>query len=450
MLLTTLFPSSIRRRVANAEVLRWQARFRIVFALFVGLVGGGLHATGVLATSPTVEHWLGETTSILSEGALAAAYLAVVLLVDRRVRRSLPQGGAVTDGHAPGVGRALVAAVTAADLVFVFGSVFLLTPPAHYDRALLLSLFGLQVTQIYFGRAAATVWAVSTEIAYAALVQLAEGAGAAVSWPEELWTLAIYAFGATIFILLQGNQAVRLGRLVRMFERVEEGDFSLTYDVRGDARPDNITLVGAAYNHMRAQLATIVLTDPLSGCLNRRGFEQQLMRDVRRAARSNGELSLLAVDLDHFKEVTDTYGHLAGDSVIREAGALLRSVARGGDVVARVGGEEFVLLAPETGLDGATHLAQRIVEAFRAHRFEGVGGRRAVTASVGLVAERVTDEHAAGDLRARADEALYVAKRAGRDRLVVWGDAARLTGEWAAVRAEAAREGATRQDALLE
>jgi diguanylate cyclase (GGDEF)-like protein len=216
-----------------------------------------------------------------------------------------------------------------------------------------------------------------------------------------------------------------------MFERMEEGDFSLTYDVHGDSRPDNVTLVGRAYNRMRAQLATIVSTDPLSGCLNRRGFEQQLARDVRRAARSNGEIALIAVDLDHFKLVNDSYGHLAGDIVIEEAGALLRQTARGGDVVGRIGGEEFVILAPETGLEGATHVAERVVEAFREHRFRGVGGKRPVTVSVGVVADRPRDEHAASDLRARADEALYVAKRAGRDRMVVWGDAARLTGEWA-------------------
>ena len=447
VLLTTLFPSSVRRRVANAEVLRWQARFRIVFGLFVGLAGGGLHATGVLELSPAAERLLGHAGALAAHAALTAAYLAAVLLVDRHVRRAAMRlvasdGTAATTATGAlartssfavgaGVGRGAVALVTAADLALIFGTVFFLTPASHYARALLLSLFGLQVTQIYFGRAAAAVWAVTTEIAYALLVQFAEGAGVAVSWPEELWTLTIYAFGATIFILLQGNQAVRLGRLVRMFERVEEGDFSLTYDVHGDSRPDNVTLVGRAYNRMRAQLATIVLTDPLSGCLNRRGFEQQIARDVRRAARSNGELALIAVDLDHFKQVNDTFGHLAGDSVIEEAGALLRQTARGGDVVGRIGGEEFVILAPETGLDGATHVAERVVEAFRTHRFRGVDGKRPVTVSVGVVADRVRDEHSASDLRARADEALYVAKRAGRDRMVVWGDAARLTSEWA-------------------
>lgn len=328
-------------------------------------------------------------------------------------------------------GRGLVLAVTAADLALVFGATFLLTPPGDYERALLLSFFGLQITQIYFGRVAATLWAVATELAYVLLLDVAESLGATVRWPDEMWTLALFAFGVTLFILLLGNQAARLGRLVQMFERAEEGDFSLTYDVRADTRPDNVTLVGRAYNRMRAQLATIVLTDPLSECLNRRGFEQQLQRDVRRAARSNGEVALIAVDLDYFKEVNDRFGHLAGDAVIREAGQLLRETARGGDVVARVGGEEFVILAPDTSVEGALHLGSRVAEAFRARRFAGVDGRMAVTASVGVVSDRVRDEHAGGDLRARADEALYAAKRGGRDRVVLWESGERLgtTGE---------------------
>jgi diguanylate cyclase (GGDEF)-like protein len=420
--ISKLFPDSIRRRESNAEVLRWQARFRVAFALLVGFLGGALNAAGVLAPSPVAARWLGRLglSPLVAEVALTVAYLAVVLLVDRRVRRAGAAGAAEGARAMAGVGRGAVLAVTAADLALIFGTVVLTTPPAYFGRALLLSLFGLQVTQIYFGRFAATLWAVATELGYAALVRAAEAAGAPVRWPEELWTLALFAFGAMIFILLQGNQAARLGRLVRMFERAEAGDFSVTYDVRTDSRPDNVTLVGRAYNRMRAQLATIVLTDALSGCLNRRGFEQQLARDVRRAARSNGELSLLAVDLDHFKLVNDSYGHLAGDAVIREAGELLRGATRTTDVVARVGGEEFIVLAPDTSPAGAQQLAARIVDAFRTRAFAGVEGRTPVTVSVGVVSDRVRDEHAGADLHARADEALYGAKRGGRDRVVVW------------------------------
>lgn len=465
MLLSSFFPDSVRSRQSNAEVLRWQARFRVAFGLLVGVAGGALRWARVLAPSPVARRALGggDARPLAALALLVAAYLVVVLVVDWRVRGRAarrPAHGAPEPAREPAreaaldpasrppvttptaelsppvarplvAGRGLVLAVTAADLALVFGATFLLTPPGDYERALLLSFFGLQITQIYFGRVAATLWAVATELAYVLLLDTAEKFGATVRWPDEIWTLALFAFGVTLFILLLGNQAARLGRLVQMFERAEEGDFSMTYDVRADTRPDNVTLVGRAYNRMRAQLATIVLTDPLSECLNRRGFEQQLQRDVRRAARSNGEVALIAVDLDHFKEVNDRFGHLAGDAVIREAGQLLRETARGGDVVARVGGEEFVILAPDTSVEGALHLGSRVAEAFRARRFAGVDGRMAVTASVGVVSDRVRDEHAGGDLRARADEALYAAKRGGRDRVVLWESGERLgtTGE---------------------
>jgi diguanylate cyclase (GGDEF)-like protein len=204
-----------------------------------------------------------------------------------------------------------------------------------------------------------------------------------------------------------------------MFARAEDGDFTSAYDVSGDVRPDAITHVGRAYNRMRTHLADIVETDPLSGCLNRRGFEQQYRRELARAARAETELAIIDVDLDHFKLINDTYGHLAGDRVITEAGELLRANARGGDIVARTGGEEFSILAPGSGIAGAQHLALRIVEAFRRHEFGG-SLRIAVTVSVGVVADTVLDESIAEDLRARADEALYAAKRSGRNRVVVW------------------------------
>jgi diguanylate cyclase (GGDEF)-like protein len=129
-------------------------------------------------------------------------------------------------------------------------------------------------------------------------------------------------------------------------------------------------------------------------------------------------MALIAIDLDHFKQVNDTYGHLVGDQVIAESGALLRETARAGDVVGRTGGEEFLVLAPATSAAGAQHLAARIVEAFRRKAFAEPQAR--VTVSVGVVSDAVPNEGIAEDLRARADEALYAAKRSGRNRVVVW------------------------------
>jgi diguanylate cyclase (GGDEF)-like protein len=151
---------------------------------------------------------------------------------------------------------------------------------------------------------------------------------------------------------------------------------------------------------------------------NKRYLLETLERELPRATRHQRPLSLCMFDLDHFKQVNDTYGHLVGDQVITQTGELLQASARTGDVVARTGGEEFMILAPSTSIAGAQHLALRIVEAFRRKTFAGPKAR--VTVSVGVVSDTVTNEGIAEDLRARADEALYAAKRSGRNRVVLW------------------------------
>lgn len=257
-------------------------------------------------------------------------------------------------------------------------------------------------------------------MAYLLLNDIADRFGDPVAWGHVAVTFGIFGSGALLVTRVQSNFQERLGTLVSMFQKAEEGDFSQSYDVAADKRPDAITSVGRAYNRMRTQLASIVLTDPLSGCFNRRGFEQQYRRELARAARAHTDIALLAIDLDHFKLVNDTHGHLVGDGVIAEAGALLRANARTDDVVARTGGEEFMVLAPNTSYEGAQRLALRIVEAFRRRVFVEPSPRVTLTVSVGVVADHVPGETIAEDLRARADEALYAAKRSGRNRVVCW------------------------------
>jgi diguanylate cyclase (GGDEF)-like protein len=214
--------------------------------------------------------------------------------------------------------------------------------------------------------------------------------------------------------------ATRMRGLVQIFNRAQEGDFSARYDESADQMPDPVTVIGRAYNRMRAHLETIVLTDPLSGCYNRRGLNQLAEREVSRAVRGKKQLAVLAVDIDHFKAINDEFGHLTGDEVIREVGALLRDTAREVDVVARVGGEEFTILAPDSNDEGALILAERVMQAFRAHRFKSLPPDRRITTSVGVSAAPARDDEIARTLLSRADEALYVAKRNGRDRAVLW------------------------------
>lgn len=170
---------------------------------------------------------------------------------------------------------------------------------------------------------------------------------------------------------------------------------------------DNVML------HREAQRLSV--TDPLTGAGNLRHMTTTLAREVERASRFQRPLSLLLLDLDHFKNVNDTYGHTVGDAVLRELARRLSACVREVDIVARYGGEEFVVVTPETDIEGAQHLAERICEAVREEPFVVGKDVVTVTASVGIAA-LPTHGSASGDLVRAADEGLYAAKRAGRDQ----------------------------------
>ena len=400
--------SELRAVESNSEVLLWQSRYRLGVVAFIGGAGFLLRLVGALGTDALGVHQLGARTTLGALLLLAGAYVAIIVGVMLWARWTRYAGPFV------------IGLVIAADLVIIFATIHLVTPPGAYERALLLAFFTLQLTQLNFGARAARATLIAIVAAYLGLVGFAISRGAPLEWVEELWTLYLFTLGSAVFVGLYGNLRTRLDHIAGLFERAQEGDFSLAYDVSADEQPDGITTVGRAYNRMRTQLYTIVLTDPLSGCLNRRGFEQQLVREAARGARSGSDIALLAIDIDHFKSINDTFGHLAGDAAIRECGALLRATARLNDIVARTGGEEFMLLAPDTDLEGATQLAERIAHAFRNADFKCVGAKRRITVSVGVVADNAMDADIAEGLRARADEALYAAKRSGRDRVCVW------------------------------
>jgi diguanylate cyclase (GGDEF)-like protein len=162
-----------------------------------------------------------------------------------------------------------------------------------------------------------------------------------------------------------------------------------------------------------AQIVASSLTDPLTGVGNRRRLEQALAAAVNYAHRTGTGLCAIMADLDHFKQVNDTYGHAAGDSVLTAFGDLLRRHTRAIDIVARFGGEEFVVLVPNTDLEHAVVIANRIRESLAACPIESLP--EPVTASFG-VAEMAPDEPGSGLLR-RADAAMYEAKRSGRNRV---------------------------------
>ena len=165
---------------------------------------------------------------------------------------------------------------------------------------------------------------------------------------------------------------------------------------------------------MHAELARLSRTDPLTGLANRRRFEDAYERACEDARRTGKPLSLLVVDADHFKRYNDTHGHVVGDEVLKGlAGCLRESVTRPGDLVCRVGGEEFVLLLSNTDEVGALRVADE-VHAQVSRLAVGMAGIAAgsVTVSIGLASSASRVE----DLYARADAALYEAKAAGRNR----------------------------------
>ncbi|MGH2991716.1 MAG: HD-GYP domain-containing protein, partial [Solirubrobacterales bacterium] len=157
-------------------------------------------------------------------------------------------------------------------------------------------------------------------------------------------------------------------------------------------------------------------TDALTGLSNRREFDENFVRELERSTRSGKPLGLAVLDLDFFKEVNDVLGHAAGDRALRKLADVLRSETRAVDTVARLGGEEFAVLAPEAGEEGTLLLAERLREKVKA---AFAGDAKPLTISCGIASFPATGGTAADVVRA-ADRALYSAKDLGRDRSVVY------------------------------
>jgi diguanylate cyclase (GGDEF)-like protein/PAS domain S-box-containing protein len=180
----------------------------------------------------------------------------------------------------------------------------------------------------------------------------------------------------------------------------------------------------SALEEANRQLAELATRDGLTGLYNHRHFQERLEQEIHRAHRYDATLSLLFMDVDHFKAYNDTYGHPEGDDLLRSLGQLLLAggagLLRSADFAARYGGEEFVIILPETELEGAVVVAERIRVAVQTYSFRNAhpqpGGR--VTVSIG-VAQLGDHEDSKSQLLASADAALYASKAAGRNRVTV-------------------------------
>lgn len=254
-------------------------------------------------------------------------------------------------------------------------------------------------------------------------------------------------------VLLALEEALRERRALRTQYRVVDGKTERWLDMWGehDAPSVNARLTGTVQDiterqlaesklgRYRAALEALVRQDPMTGVANRRALTEALASEWQRAARSNSPLSVLMIDVDHFKAFNDRYGHLAGDECLRKvAKALSRTATRATDLVARYGGEEFAVLLPGTGRAEALAIADKLRLAVKklaiVHAASGVAA--VVTISVGVATTQVRGEGRARlgeqtgpereceDLLHQADQALYAAKEAGRDTVVARAEAA--------------------------
>lgn len=164
------------------------------------------------------------------------------------------------------------------------------------------------------------------------------------------------------------------------------------------------------------QVQQLAVTDELSGYYNRRYFYELVDLELARSKRYDHPVSLLMIDLDHFKEVNDKYGHATGDQVLRNICDQIRHAVRESDILGRHGGEEFVLLLPETSLDKAIEVAERLCRMIEAHRVRVDGIELSITVSIGAAAIG-TECSDSDQLFQHADQAMYLAKQAGRNQV---------------------------------
>lgn len=175
---------------------------------------------------------------------------------------------------------------------------------------------------------------------------------------------------------------------------------------------------------------TEALVDFLTGAANRKAFDEKLMTTIRESKLNGGLLSLLMIDIDHFKQFNDRYGHVVGDEVLKFTTARIKETVRGTDFLARYGGDEFAVLLPETSLAGAERVAETVREAFSKGKLKKAGsstylGQLTVSIGVGRYDPNETEKA----FVQRTDQALYFAKENGKNRVATESDLSRIEGE---------------------
>ena len=379
------------------EVLLWQRWIRYAATAVFALVGFLVQRD----RSVLQEMWLPFA------GALAAYVLVIAMMSWWLVR-----------GEGRPVSPALPALALSADLAALALGAHLALPPDETHLILIVGYLTTQLAAFHFGLGYGIATTLGSTLIYA-VEALHVPSGVPGDRPGMLTVLGsvlAYTTVSAVSVATFGSFRARMNALRHFCKRVEVGDLTVAYDTEHERRPDDLTLLARSVDTMRQRLIELVGTDPLTGCLNRRALEMRLKREWRAARRRDANLAVLAIDVDNFKPINDTHGHPVGDVVLKELALVMRETARDTDVIARVGGDEFVLLLPDTGWQGAVTFAERLRRQVDEGRF-GEGMRLPVTISVGIALARGTDDVKASDLLEEADRSLYRAKTSGRNRV---------------------------------
>jgi diguanylate cyclase len=168
------------------------------------------------------------------------------------------------------------------------------------------------------------------------------------------------------------------------------------------------------------QLSETVRLDQLTGVLNRRGLDEAFTAEVSRHKRGGGSLSVALLDIDNFKNLNDTYGHNVGDVALKHLADVVKKTIRPTDIVTRLGGEEFVILLPDTNIEESVITMTRLQRTLTKEYFLGNNERLLITFSAGVALYRKDEEQA--DVLSRADQAMYLAKKMGKNRVMTEND----------------------------
>ena len=222
----------------------------------------------------------------------------------------------------------------------------------------------------------------------------------------------------SIFVIPLIYESKLLGLFVMSFEKA---DFLDTFQIELLKVMCNQAATSIANAKLHAEIEKLATTDGLTGLFNHRVFQEKLSEELKKLSRYSEPSSLLLADIDFFKKINDTYGHPAGDFVLKEVSKIIREAIRDIDIPARYGGEEFAAILPRTDSKGAMNIAERLRKAVMSGSFSSDTSSLRVTLSIGI-ATTPLDAKTKEELIEKADNALYYAKHNGRNRSVLWSE----------------------------